>query len=213
MSKKEYLVPFDIEKAKAGAKVKTANGNEVRIICYDLRGNENHPIVALVTNKAFDKEEMFTYSKTGEWIDGTTSSNDLRIVEERDEQERWLDRMDGKVKGWCLAYNGKAIKASSNDKENGFWKSIFAKKKQAQAAAAAAQISQIMANDERFGGVVTDEEWKINGLTKFVVCRQQNHLRCVEEETTFVFLAFHTAAQRELFLQENFDLVMQYYML
>lgn len=213
MSKKEFFVPFDIDRAKAGEKVKTANGNDVRIICYDLRGDDTHPIVALVQHKTLCREEMFTYSKTGQWMDDCTSSNDLRIVEERDEQERWLDRMDGKVKGWCLAYNGKAVKASSNDKEKGFWKSIFATKKQAQSAAAAALISQIIANDERYGGVVTNEEWATNGLTKFVVCRQQNHLRCVEEETTFVFLAFHTAAQRELFLQENFDLVLQYYML
>lgn len=213
MSKKEFLVPFDIEKAKAGAKVKTANGNDVRIICYDLRGNENHPIVALVTNKAFGKEEMFTYSKTGEWIDGEASSPDLRIVEERDEQERWLDRMDGNVKGWCLAYNGKAVKASSNDKEKGFWKSIFATKKQAQAAAAAALISQIMANDERFGGTFTDEEWASESVTKYVICRERGRLRYVQELVTFVLLAFHTAAQRELFLQENRDLVMQYFML
>ena len=134
MSKKEILVPFDLAKAKAGAKVKTANGNDVRIICYDLRGYGTHQIVALVENKAFGKEEMFVYSETGEWIDGKTSSHDLRIVEERDVQERWLDRMDGKVKGWCLAYNGKAVKAFSNDKEEGFWKSIFVTKKQAQAA-------------------------------------------------------------------------------
>ena len=213
MSKQEFLVAFDIEKAKAGAKVKTTNGNDVRIICFDLRGNGTHPIVALVENKSSGKEEMFTYSETGEWIDGTTSSPDLRIVEERDEQERWLDRMDGKVKGWCLAYNGKAVKAYSNDKEKGFWKSIFATKKQAQAAAAAALISQIMANDERFGGIVTCEEWEKDSVQKFVICREKNELRYMTELRTFVLLAFHTAVQRELFLQENRDLVMQYYML
>lgn len=212
MSKKEFLLPFDLTKAKAGAKVKTAKGDDARIVCYDFRGKGTYPIVAIVNDKTMGREELWTYNETGQWMGGKTSTNDLRIVEERDEQERWLDRMDGKVKGWCLSYNGRVITASSNGVQKAYWKSIFAQKKQAQAAAAA-QISQIMANDKRFGGVVTNEEWATNGLTKFVVYRQQNHLRCVEDKTTFVFLAFHTAAQRELFLQENFDLVQQYFML
>lgn len=33
---KTKLVPFDIEKAKHGAKVVTRNGYHVRILCYDL---------------------------------------------------------------------------------------------------------------------------------------------------------------------------------
>ena len=34
-----------------------------------------------------------------------------------------------------------------------------------------AQISQIMANDSRFGGVVTDEEWKNYGMGKYCINR------------------------------------------
>jgi len=215
MSKKEILVPFDLAAAKAGAKIKTLSGCDARIICYDLIGNGASKIVALVLVKADNscREEMYTFNKRGQWMDDKTSSLDLRIVEEMDEQERWIDRMGGKTLGWCLAYNGKVIKAYSNGKEKNYWKSIFAEKKQAQAAAAAAQISQIMANDERFGGVVTAEEWNKESVTKYVICREKDEIRYVTELITFVLLAFHTAAQRALFFDENRDLVLKYYML
>lgn len=45
---KKVLKPFDIEKAKAGAKVVTRNGKSVRIVCWDMRGNDC-PIVALIS--------------------------------------------------------------------------------------------------------------------------------------------------------------------
>ncbi|GEM_PF-6361397 len=46
MSVMETLRPFDIREAKEGAKVCTADGREVRILCFDFRGR--HPIVAIV---------------------------------------------------------------------------------------------------------------------------------------------------------------------
>lgn len=45
---KEYeLIPFDIEKAKQGAKVMTRDGHDVRILCFD-RNSDEYPIVVLI---------------------------------------------------------------------------------------------------------------------------------------------------------------------
>lgn len=45
---------------------------------------------------------------------------------------------------------------------------LFVTEKQAKSALAMARISQIMANDERFGGPITDKEWNNEG-TKYVL--------------------------------------------
>ena len=96
----------------------------------------------------------------------------------------------------------------SNTKEN---YNLFATKKQAKSALAMAQISQIMANDERFGGIVTDEEWCDNNWL-YVIIRNNNALE-ITSMYSYKFLAFHTKEQAELFLQENEDLVKDYYMI
>ena len=75
-----------------------------------------------------------------------------------------------------------------------------------------ARISQIMANDERFGGVVTDEEWNRRGF-KYTIGRNENTIEKVVYTTTWQFLAFHTEKQRDLFLSENEDLVKDYLMI
>ena len=90
---------------------------------------------------------------------------------------------------------------------------IFATEKQAKSALAMAQISQIMANDERFGGVITDEEWDDCTLRKFVLYRFCNRLDCSIYFTEYAFIAFHTEKQRDLFLKEYEQLVKDYLML
>ena len=51
---------------------------------------------------------------------------------------------------------------------------VFATEKQAKSALAMAYISQIMVNDERFGGVVTDEEWNENDLKCCIIRKWGN---------------------------------------
>ena len=46
---------------------------------------------------------------------------------------------------------------------------LFNTEKQAKSAVAMAKISQIMANDERFGGPVTDEEWNDGAMPKYFI--------------------------------------------
>ena len=92
-------------------------------------------------------------------------------------------------------------------------RNIFATEKQAKAALAMAQISQIMINDERFGGVITDEEWDIGKINKYCITRDNNTMSFTTLSNCYKFLAFHTQEQRALFLQENERLVKDYLMI
>lgn len=90
---------------------------------------------------------------------------------------------------------------------------VFATKKQAESALAMAQISQIMVNDPRFGGNISDEEWQATCVPKWTIYRRESRYCTEIYYGTYVFLAFHTKEQRDLFLKENEDLVKQYLMI
>ena len=78
-----------------------------------------------------------------------------------------------------------------------------------------ARISQIMANDERFGGVVTDEEWNNADINKHTLFAGYNGVIEYDEGWGIDrhFLAFHSAEARDLFMQENMDLICDYLMI
>lgn len=209
MSKKEILVPFDLAKAKAGAKLKTIGGSDVRVICYDRKTDNEIKLVALVSN---DMGVEISCGYTEQGHNFTDDSLDIKIVEEVEEPDRWRDANKCGVEGWSLTDTGQIVHSFAC-KDSICWATIFAKKKMARAAKAAAMISQIIANDKRFGGTITDEEWNDIGCQKFIIIRKGGGV--VESITTFEFnfLAFHTREQRNLFLKENEDLVRQFYML
>jgi len=98
-------------------------------------------------------------------------------------------------------------------KNDGFAKCVFATEKIAKSALAMAQISQIMANDERFGGIITDNEWKDGRIAKYCILKCYNQLNMDSIHCTYHFLAFHTEEQRDLFLKENEQLVRDYLMI
>lgn len=126
--------------------------------------------------------------------------------------ERWKDS-NPRIDGWRLDGNGVRGKYYLFPWKNGNL-DIFVTKKQAKSALAMAQISQIMANDERFGGPITDEEWKNANLDKYVILRNNmNAINVGIIHYNYTFLAFHTDKQRGLFLKENEDLVKDYLML
>ena len=126
-------------------------------------------------------------------------------------KKKWRDEEYAKICGYFINVDASIIPVSqiSNTDVN---HNIFATEKQAKSALAMAQISQIMANDERFGGVVTDEEWKDTTL-KFVINRVRNTINKAAFGNSHEFLSFHTQEQRDLFLKENEDLVRDYLML
>ena len=80
--KESRLIPFDIEKAKAGAKVVTRDGDNVRILCFDSKNaNGTQPIIAEI-----DKIEdvmLTTYAEDGTYLFNKSKSDyDLMIAEE-----------------------------------------------------------------------------------------------------------------------------------
>lgn len=124
-------------------------------------------------------------------------------------QKKWRDNEKNTISSYYIHSDSRITysKDHNNIKEN---YNIFATEKQAKSALAMAQISQIMANDERFGGVVTDEEWIDKSW--YSIIRINNDLRTA---TRFCYelLTFHTKKQADLFLEENRDLIKDYYMM
>ena len=111
---------------------------------------------------------------------------------------------DPKVGGYYLSGN----KIENLYPESGIWDDgnhdVFSTEKQAKSALALAQISQIIDNDNRFGGPITDEEFKDESIWKYAINRNKNKIKMYEG--TFGidhFLSFHTPTQRDLFLKEN----------
>lgn len=132
------------------------------------------------------------------------------------EQKKWRDNKEVVVLGYYINSNSNIIQikdgSGCNNANEDFNHNIFATKKQAKSALAMAQISQIMANDERFGGIITDEEW-VNNYRKNVIYRNKNGINIGTVLNEYKFLAFHTNEQRNLFLQENGDLIKDYLMI
>ena len=127
------------------------------------------------------------------------------------ERERWRGAYVSLVSGYLIEPDS-SIRYWTDLSESGENINIFATEKQAKSALAMAQISQIMVNDPRFGGVVTDEEWKDTTL-KFVINRVRNTINKDAFGDSYEFLSFHTQEQRDLFLEENEDLVKDYLMI
>jgi hypothetical protein len=209
--KKEIIKPFDLASCKNGAKVKTRDGHEVRIICTD-RKNPHCPIIALV--KVDDiNETVLHYTPEGKVLlnPGDISDNDLVIVEEVEEPEFWSDK-ENYISGFYRNASS-GISRVNDVPNNEYYYDVFATKKQVRSVIAMARISQIMANDvEHFGGVVTDKEWGIDEW-KFVICRSWNRIFTKAVRSDYYFLAFHTEAQRGLFLEKYRDLVKDYLMI
>lgn len=127
--------------------------------------------------------------------------------------KRWRDR-HSEVTGYFLSGNYiRCIPIDYHENWNGGNHDVFATEKQAKSALAMAQISQIMANDKRFGGPITDEEWENMYLEKYVIHRIYNKWTYTDTFGLYGFLAFHTKEQRDLFLEENEDLAKDYLMI
>lgn len=90
---------------------------------------------------------------------------------------------------------------------------VFANEKQAKRAKAYAIITQIIKNDDRFGGEITDEEWRSSDTWKYVLCRFSNRIDKDSRTLWYAPIAFHTAEQRNLFLKENEQLLKDYFMI
>lgn len=210
--KKKIQKPFSVEAWRNGAKVETRSGRSVRILCTDIKSA--YSIVAATTCE--DGEEAVTeYDANGHFCIGSEDNCDLVIVEEVEEPERWGgDPLDKRSmgEGWRIMGGGIIQRYTLNLNVVTNY-DVFATQKQAKSALAMARISQLMAHDERYGGVVTEEEWD-DTSEKFVLYRCADKIaHAVTTLQWHHFLAFHTIEQRELFLAENEQLIKDYLMI
>ena len=211
--KKEIIKPFDLASYKNGAKVKTRNGHEVRIICTDAK-DKDFPIIGLVTS-CDGNEDVAYYTLEGKLCipKSTIRAEDLVIVEEVEEPGFWSDNKDNTFCGFRINNVASIAEVYSVHNTKKFY-DIFATRKQAKSALSMARISQIMANDvEHFGGVITDKEWENSDEWKFVIYRMHNNISVKAVRANYQFLAFHKEAQRDLFLEKYRDLVKDFLMI
>ena len=89
-------------------------------------------------------------------------------------------------------------------------KNLFFNEKYAKSALAMAQISQLI---PYYGGAITDEEWCDDRIEKFYLYRNFNKILKGNASIEYHSLAFHTSEQRDLFLENNEQLVKDYFML
>lgn len=206
MSKKEILKPFDLDKAKNGAKVKTRDGHDVRILCYDRKNSDGYKILALVL-KSGDNEIIEAYRCDGRYCRHTESDLDLQIVEYIEVPDKWRDRNE-RVCGYII--------------DTGEYEQVFSNfdncsepplEEQADVVDAYAKLMQIIEHDTRFGGFITAEEWRNPDMPKSTLDRRGREIVRDTMFVSFRFLAFHKASQRDLFLKENEDLIKKFFML
>ena len=83
------LKPFDIQKAREGKSVCTRDGRSARIVCFDRKGYNMFPIVALIMNG--DREnDIYTYRPNGAWYNSVNESDkDLMMLPEK--HEGWIN--------------------------------------------------------------------------------------------------------------------------
>lgn len=210
---KKIQKPFSIEDWRSGTKIETRGGQRARIICTNLKGD--YPIAAATMNN--DREVVAKYDTNGHLYHDCEDLLDLIIVEEVEDADhkQWAEDMQARGDGWtiydddleaCITYRPGV---TLNEK---WCYDVFATEEQAKSALAMARISQLMAHDERYGGVITEDEWA-NDYTKYCVGKRGNRLWRFTEINLNFFLAFHTEEQCDLFLSENEQLVKDYLMI
>jgi hypothetical protein len=133
-----------------------------------------------------------------------------KIVFKKKNSTPWRHR-ENDIFGYYTA--GASIHTANGQNTDEAMADLFATEKQARSSQAMAQLSHIIKNDDRFGGPITDEEWNNPHIRKSVIMRKGDDIGTDWWNTYYHFLAFHTREQRDLFMEENMDLIRQYFML
>ena len=89
---KTKLIPFDIEKAKAGAKIVTRNGLSVRICAYDAVSD--YPIIALIELPESKKEVVFSFTKEGTSFKAKDQESKFDLFIEKEVERRLMTQQE-----------------------------------------------------------------------------------------------------------------------
>lgn len=162
-------------------------------------------------NSQIVNEELKIVAPEGYEIDKENSTFERIKFKKKD--VKW--RNSGQpIKGYWIDNNAEIHKVIDNLPNNyECHNNVFSTKQLAKSALAMAQISQIIANDERFGGPIKDYEWNDQYLPKHIITNYANRLVSNVTYSSKQLLAFHTFHQRELFHEENEDLIKEYFMI
>lgn len=164
-------------------------------------------------NSQIVNEELKIVAPEGYEIDKENST--FECIKFKKKNVKW--RNSGQpIKGYWIDDDAKIHKVIDNLPNNyECHNNVFPTKQLAKSALAMAQIGQIIANDERFGGPITNYEWAaIPATSKYCIHRLDTDRIYIEElNNEFHFLTFHTQEQAVLFLHENEDLVKDYLMI
>ena len=121
-----------------------------------------------------------------------------------------LNSNEVRVSGYRIWDNYSNIYVTNKLIASDYSRNVFLTKKEAKSSLAMSQISQLM---PYYGGAITDEEWRYNCMSKFVITRSKYGVSFVESVCWFHFLAFRTEKQRNDFYKHNTQLVKDYLMI
>jgi hypothetical protein len=157
-----------------------------------------------------DKKEINITIPEGHEIDKENSTFERIVFKPKN--KRWRDDHTKFIDGFYISSIKSSIK-EFNGFNHSYNYNLFSTEKQAKSSLAMARISQIMANDKRFGGIVNEKKWADSTIPKYVIVRFGKEVRPETWCTYYQFLSFHTKEQRDLFLEENMDLIKDYLMI
>lgn len=201
--------------------------NHVRAHSLDSFINYNRYWLNKLINKLhkdMETKEVKIEIPEGYEIDKENSTFECIKFKKRDVSWRSTETNDSnyinKMSGYTIGVGSEPLEVKNwlHTKFNRF---LFATEKQAKSALAMAQISQIMANDERFGGVVKELDfgntcakrfWQIQRI-KLKSEKPYIAINQVDASYNYSVLIFYKLEQAVLFLEENEDLVKDYLMI
>lgn len=124
-------------------------------------------------------------------------------------RNEWEDRIISYgtrfVSGWYLGSN--VISKETN--EENIDKSTFKTEKQAKSALAYAQLTQLMALPEYNGDWVPD--WSDDCEAKYIIKRVRNEIDTDYYSITHRHISFKSSEIRDRFLENNYDLLKEYF--
>lgn len=220
----EEKVDFNLEDAKNGAEVITDCGFSVKIISYNLV--ESYGLLVGVLTVPNDVETDEDNARISDNFDEGDSDRDGKYV--------IIFNLVGEITG--IVKNGIDVSLFISSKINHFKeipykelqqnldedsfqikilreKKLTYTEKVGLSAQAMVKIAEIMETDKRFGGIITNEEWKNDQVYKYCIECCEGKLDFVCRTGEYHLLAFHTQDQSNFFFKKHEDLVKQYLML
>lgn len=125
---------------------------------------------------------------------------------------RFINNLNARISGYYIDLASR-IRTSNEAFNIPTNYNIFYTEKQAKSALAMARISQIIANDKRYNGIIIDKEWeKVRYKIRYLIIKNCNNNLEIVTSFNYHFLSFHTIDGAKLFLEENKELLKDYFM-